>query len=178
MKTLAIIVHPNLNDGSVVNNRLKDILTEAENVTIHDLYAAYPNGDIDVNREQQLLAEHDRVILQFPFWWYSSPSLLKKWTDEVLTFGWAYGPGGDKLFGKELGLAITTGSIEQSYRSDGYNRFTMEEMTRPFQATCQLIGMKFLPIFSIHDALHLVEEELDKAAHRYLEYTAKEFTKI
>ena len=28
------------------------------------------------------------------FWWYSSPPLLKLWFDEVLTFGWAYGPGG------------------------------------------------------------------------------------
>jgi len=33
----------------------------------------------------------------------------------VLTFGWAYGPGGDYLKGKEFMLAITTGGTNNSY---------------------------------------------------------------
>ncbi|WP_396125955.1 NAD(P)H-dependent oxidoreductase [Brevibacillus laterosporus] len=25
-----------------------------------------------------------------PFYWYSSPPLLKKWLDDIFTHGWAY----------------------------------------------------------------------------------------
>lgn len=54
-----------------------------ENVTIHQLYATYPDKNIDASKEQELLLAHDRVILQFPFHWYSTPSLLKEWFDVV-----------------------------------------------------------------------------------------------
>jgi glutathione-regulated potassium-efflux system ancillary protein KefG len=170
MRTLVIIVHPHLNDGSRANKQLKDGLIHAGHVTIHDLYEAYPNGLFDVEQEQSLLLKHDRIIIQFPFWWYSSPYLLKKWIDEVLTFGWAFGPGGNKLHDKELGLAITTGSTEESYGSSGYNLFTMNEMTRPYEVTCSLIGMKFLPLFTVHNAGNLLDKELEQAVEKYMNY--------
>ncbi|GAA3332920.1 hypothetical protein GCM10020331_094910 [Ectobacillus funiculus] len=100
-------------------------------------------GKINVAHEQSLLESHDRIILQFPFYWYSTPSLLKQWQDEVLSYGWAYGEGGDKLHGKELGLAISTFGPEDSYQPTGYNHFTMETLTTPLQQTSNLIGTKF-----------------------------------
>ncbi|GAL26611.1 NAD(P)H oxidoreductase YRKL [Vibrio variabilis] len=39
----------------------------------------------------------DVIVLQFPFYWYSMPALLKKWMDDVFSFNFAYGPEGDKL---------------------------------------------------------------------------------
>jgi len=48
------------------------------------------------------LLEHDRIVLQFPMYWYSMPPLLKKWLDDVLTYNFAYGSKGDKLKGKDL----------------------------------------------------------------------------
>jgi putative NADPH-quinone reductase len=59
---------------------------QQNNVTIHQLYAAYPDFRIDVKREQELLSLHDRMILQFPLYWYSTPALLKQWFDVVLKF--------------------------------------------------------------------------------------------
>ncbi|WP_369404146.1 NAD(P)H-dependent oxidoreductase [Secundilactobacillus oryzae] len=35
------------------------------------------NQPIDVEIEQRLLAENDRIIFQFPLYWYSSPASLK-----------------------------------------------------------------------------------------------------
>jgi len=104
-------------------------------VTIHDLYERYPDERIDVKREQDLLLAHDRIVFQFPFYWYSTPPLLKKWMDEVFTYGWAYGPGGNALHDKELVLAISIGGPEHSYRAGDYNHYTMSELTRPLQAT-------------------------------------------
>jgi hypothetical protein len=68
-----------------------------EAVDISDLYEEYPDFYINVKREQQLLIEHDIIVFQHPFYWYSSPAILKQWEDLVLEFGFAYGPGGTKL---------------------------------------------------------------------------------
>lgn len=66
-----------------------DAIARKPDVTIHQLYETYPDWNIDVVREQSLLLEHDRIVLQFLFYWYSSPPLLKKWFDDVLMYGWA-----------------------------------------------------------------------------------------
>ncbi|BCG61610.1 hypothetical protein PUR_50350 [Paenibacillus sp. URB8-2] len=105
--------------NSVVNKMWVDRLHQEEDVTVHDLYAEYPDKQINVEREQQLLLEHDRIVFQFPLYWYSSPSLLKEWQDVVLTYGWAYGSQGMKLHGKEFGLAISTGGAEPLIRREG-----------------------------------------------------------
>ena len=53
------------------------------------------------------------IVLMHPIQWYSMPALLKLWLDEVLTYGWAYGPGGSALKGKDLWLVATTGGPER-----------------------------------------------------------------
>ena len=44
---------------------------------MRDEYAEYPNFSVNADTEHELLEAADRVILQFPFYWYSSPALLK-----------------------------------------------------------------------------------------------------
>jgi len=46
-------------------------------VTIHDLYETYPNFHIQVKFEQDLLLAHDIIVFHHPFYWYSSPAILK-----------------------------------------------------------------------------------------------------
>ncbi|WP_138495647.1 NAD(P)H-dependent oxidoreductase [Paenibacillus pinistramenti] len=166
MKTLVMVVHPNF-EQSRANKRLVQELEGKSDVTIHNLYEAYPTEQIDVEREQQLLLEHDRIVFQFPFYWYSTPPLLKKWEDLVLTYGWAYGSGGVKLHGKELLLALTTGSPKESYQHGGMNKFTMEELLRPLEATSNLIGTKLLPYFIVNGAMAISDEALEAAAKEY-----------
>lgn len=171
MQTLIIVVHPNLDSGSRIHNTLTGELRKlGDAVTIHELYREYPDDRIDVEREQRLMQSHDKIILQFPMWWYSSPYLLKKWIDEVLTYSWAYGPGGDKLRGKKLGLAISTGGAASAFQAGGYNQFSISEMMKPFQATCSLIGMEFMPMFVIHGAMGMPDEQLEQSAASYVEY--------
>ena len=104
MKTLVLVFHPHL-EKSQVNRKLMDAANETGDVTVVDEYAAYPDFKINVEHEQELIETHDRIVLQFPFYWYSSPALLKEWEDEVITAGWAYG-GGHALKGKELKLKM------------------------------------------------------------------------
>ena len=109
----------------------------------------------------------DRVILQFPFYWYSSPALLKEWEDEVITAGWAYG-GGHALKGKELKLVVTTGSDAAKYRKDGEYSHTMEELLSPFEVVAYKIGMNYAEPFLVQGTATIGDAELDQAAADYV----------
>jgi glutathione-regulated potassium-efflux system ancillary protein KefG len=169
MRTLVIVAHPNLKQ-SKINRIWMNRLQQEENVKIHNLYAYYPTFEIDVEKEQQLLLEHDRIVLQFPFYWYSSPALLKQWQDVVLTYGWAYGSEGTKLHGKDFMLAISTGGPEEAYQAGGYNHFSMSELTKPFQATANLTGMRFLPAFTKHGVRLLTNEQVHESAEELVHH--------
>ncbi|UKS25776.1 NAD(P)H-dependent oxidoreductase [Paenibacillus sp. HWE-109] len=169
MKTLVIVAHPNLS-ASRVNRRLAEEMEKQAHVTVHRLYDVYSDEQIDVAAEQKLLEAHDRIILQFPFYWYSSPPLLKKWLDAVLTYGWAYGSEGDKLHGKDLLIAISTGGPEKAYAPGGYNHYTLPELLRPFQATSNLIGTHYLTPFSVNGVHQVTEEQLDLSVKAYVTY--------
>ncbi|XMB29125.1 NAD(P)H-dependent oxidoreductase [Paenibacillus sp. BR2-3] len=169
MKTLVIMAHPELNQ-SRINKRLAAEAEERANVTVHHLYTAYPDENIDVVHEQQLLEAHDRIVLQFPFYWYSSPSLLKKWQDTVLQYGWAYGTGGYKLHGKELIIAISSGGPQEAYQAGGPNHYTYSELLRPFQATANLLGMTFRRPFIVSGIRGISDEQLEEYASQYGNY--------
>ncbi|MBH0171181.1 NAD(P)H-dependent oxidoreductase [Fictibacillus sp. 18YEL24] len=165
--TLVIIAHPNL-QNSTVNKRWAEEIEKQDHVTVRKLYDLYPDGKVNVEEEQRMLLQHDRIVLQFPFYWYSSPSLLKEWQDQVLAFGWAYGPGGDALHGKELVLAISTGGPDFSYKAGGYNHYTISELLRPFQATSNLIGTRYISPFVFHSSIRASEEALEQSAQEYI----------
>ncbi|KEQ23635.1 NAD(P)H-dependent oxidoreductase [Paenibacillus tyrfis] len=173
MKILVIVAHPNL-DKSIINNRWKMELETIQSVTVHDLYEKYRNHPINVPFEQQLLSEHERIVFQFPFYWYNCPPLLKVWMEEVLTYGWAYGPGGNALLGKEFMLAISVGGPQHSYRAGGYNHYTISELTRPFQATANAIGMVFLPHFIQYGSVGVDPDNANKSVRKYVDHLMKE----
>ena len=75
-KILILFAHPRLST-SVVQTAMLNAIEGLENVTFHDLYAAYPDFLIDVKREQELLLAHDVIVFQHPFYWYSVPAILK-----------------------------------------------------------------------------------------------------
>ncbi|MFK7891235.1 MAG: NAD(P)H-dependent oxidoreductase, partial [Granulosicoccus sp.] len=92
---------------SRANRRILAAADAVEGITRVDLYAEYPRHDVNIEREQKRLLEHQFIILQFPLFWYSSPSLVKEWIDLVFEHGFAYGEAGDKLAGKIMMLAVT-----------------------------------------------------------------------
>jgi glutathione-regulated potassium-efflux system ancillary protein KefG len=157
-RILILFAHPVL-ERSRVNRRLLGMAREISGVTIHDLYEIYPTLEIDAKREQRLLLDHDVIVFQHPFYWYSAPAILKEWQDLVLEHGWAYGHGGTQLRGKITLNAITTGGPESSYHRDGYNRFTIRELMTPWDQTAHLCGMRFLAPFAVHGALQVATDD-------------------
>ncbi len=169
MKVLVNLFHPHL-ERSVVNRAWAERLANQPGITLRRLYALYPDGKIDVAAEQQALAEHERLVFQHPFYWYSTPPLMKQWLDDVLTYGWAYGPGGNALAGKEWLSAISTGGPADSYQAGGYNRFSMSEFLKPLVQTASLLQTVFLPPFIFHGAVAADNEAVCASADALLDY--------
>ncbi|SEN53440.1 NAD(P)H-dependent oxidoreductase [Paenibacillus sp. OV219] len=164
MRTLVVLAHPKLHE-SRVNRMWKERLQQEPSITVHDLYETYPSEVIDVEQEQQLLLQHDRIVFQFPFYWYSTPSLLKKWQDEVYTYGFGYGSG-NQLKGKEYMLAISVGRAEESYRPEGESLYTLDQLLLPLKATVLLTEMRYVEPFVVYHAPRMNDEEITASADR------------
>lgn len=165
-RTLLLFAHPAL-DASRVHRALLGAARDVPGVTVHDLYEAYPDFDVDVGREQQLLLTHDTIVLQFPIYWYSSPPLVKQWEDLVLTHGWAYGRGGTALRGKRLFCAVSSGGGQQAYSADGFNRVPLRQYLLPIEATARLCGLDYLAPFVVHGTHRLETAEIAAASDSY-----------
>lgn len=143
-KILLLLFHPRFED-SFANKQIIEAAQAFKNVKIKDEYELYPDMQIDVEQEQIDLLEHDIIIWQHPFYWYSCPPLMKQWIDLVLEHGWAYGKEGDKLSGKMILNSITSGGRFSAYQPEGNNRYTYRELLRPFEQTARLCRMIYLP---------------------------------
>jgi len=156
-RILILAAHPTPR-RSVAGRALRQAARQVEGVTVADLYAEYPRGDIDANAEQARAEAHDVIIFLHPFFWYSTPALLKDWQDIVLEYGWAFGSSGKALTGKIFFSALTAGNPEESYAADGYNRFTVRQMMTPLEQTADYCGMVYLPPFAFFRAGHAQED--------------------
>jgi glutathione-regulated potassium-efflux system ancillary protein KefG len=165
-RVLILFAHPSL-QTSRIHTRLLGGVSGVPGVTLRDLYQLYPEFDVDVEAEQGLLASHDVVIWQHPFYWYSVPPLLKQWIDLVLEHGWAYGSGGTALHGKDLLSVISAGGPSEAYRAGGYNRFTFREFLRPLEQTAALCGMRYLPPWVVSGTHRIPDEGLQALAPSY-----------
>jgi glutathione-regulated potassium-efflux system ancillary protein KefG len=158
VKTLIIISHPEIEESSSQQYLLHSI-PDDHSITIHHLESVYSQTPIDVSAEQKLLASHDRIIFQFPLYWYSSPAMLKEWQDEVLTDDFAHGKKGNQLKNKEFALILLVGAARTDYQAGGKELFSIDELTKPFQAMANKTGMTFLKTFAIHQFAYMTEEE-------------------
>jgi len=168
-----IVAHPQL-QHSRVNARLMQAAARAApaRVDVRDLYALYPDFFIDAQAEQAAIAPARLVVWQHPVHWYGMPPLMKLWLDEVFAFGWAYGPGGQALRGKDLWPALTTGGPEASYRPDGYNRYFFDAFLPPYEQTAALVGMRMLPPLLLHGAHRVAPADVEAHAEVYAERLA------
>ena len=127
-RTLILLFHRDL-AASHANAALSRAAAQLPGAEIIDMQATYPDGVIDMftdaGDEAQRLLSADRIVLQFPIQWYSTPALLKAWQDSVLTrmyYVFAEEEGA-RLRGTPVMVAATAGNIAGSYARDGANHF-------------------------------------------------------
>jgi glutathione-regulated potassium-efflux system ancillary protein KefG len=165
-KILILFAHPRF-EKSRVNRALLDGVDRMPQVTLHDLYERYPDFNVEIEQEKELMTAHQIIIWQHPFYMYSGPALLKQWIDLVLEYGWAHGRGGDALKGKIIFNALTSGGSREVYKATGYNRFTLREFLVPFDQTATLCKMIYLPPFAVQGTHLLTEARLARHASLY-----------
>ena len=165
-KVLILFAHPRF-EKSRTNRALLSGLEDQDFITIHDLYEQYPDFNIDVAREQALLLEHQILVWHSPIFLYGVPAMIKQWTDLVLQHGWAHGEGGQHLEGKLIFNAVTTGGTRPSYAHDGFNRYTIAELLRPWEQVAALCGMTYLPPFMVQGTYRLTDDILADYAEQY-----------
>ena len=167
-RIVVLCAHPHL-EHSRIARALARVAASVElpEVELRDLYSLYPDYLVDVAAEQAALAGVELLVWLHPVHWYGMTPLLKLWADEVLSFGWAYGPGGSALRGKDLWLAVSTGGSAEAYRPDGLNRYFFDAFLPPYEQTAQLVGMRFLPPLVLHGAHRLSDADIDAHAQMF-----------
>ena len=108
---LIICGHTNTTSDSVANKTIMEQLETAlpGSRTVY-LDRLYPDFRINTAAEQERLLWADVIVLQFPVYWFSMPSLLHRWMEETFLHGFSHGSTGDKLRGKTLIISYTTGA--------------------------------------------------------------------
>jgi glutathione-regulated potassium-efflux system ancillary protein KefG len=165
-KILVLFAHPAFHK-SRINSQMIERIRGIDGVTINDLYETYPDFYIDTKREKRLLTEHDIIVWHHPFYWYSSPAILKEWMDLVLEHGFAYGMEGRALEGKKALSVISTGGRKEVYSIEGRNKYTINQFLIPFRQSANLCRMEYLPPFVVHGSHTILNDEIEEYARLY-----------
>lgn len=173
-KTLVIVAHPGIEESIVNKSWVRELNRYPEEFTVHELYAAYPSGEVDVRAEQRLIESHDALVLQFPFYWFNCPPLLKKWLDDVFTYGWAYGSDGDKLKGRTVALAVSAGIAESDFQEGGRYKYSLNDILVPFEVSFNYVGACYKQFFALYGAGEEVDSDVvAKSSRDYVEFLRK-----
>lgn len=168
MKILHLVFHPNLKTSRVNKIWQEQLLKSGKVTTSRDMYQEYPNFKINVEKEQKLLLEHDRIVIQFPLYWYSMTPLLKQWLDDVLTYGFAYGSTGNKLQNKDLQIITSAGGQPKFY--SGFDKFsTIYDLLKPFELTANLTKMNYLIPVWMYKADSVNNETIRNFGEKWIE---------
>jgi putative NADPH-quinone reductase len=168
MHTTILLFHPDFSQ-SKANRALADAATAVDGVEVVDMTALYPDGRIDVEAEVQRLLNIGRLVLQFPVQWYSTPPLLKAWQDSVLTrmYYLRAAEEGDRLARLPVLVAATAGNQPSAYTAEGVNRFPLETLLHPLEATAHRCQWRWAKPFLIYGANRSGPAELAEAGERY-----------
>lgn len=161
MKTLVIFSHSYQN-MSVANKAVMEELAKLPDTEIRNLEKLYPTGQIDVAAEQAALEAADLIVIEHPIFWYATPSLLKRWFDDVWAYGWAYGTGGDKLRGKKLIHGFTTSGTAENYQGKDY-----DTLVAPMKTSAAFVGMDYVGDVAGFGLLSLSNPNADADARVY-----------
>lgn len=170
MKKLVIVAHPDLRQSVINKQWVAALEKEPGTADICRLYETYPDWQIDVEKEQRRLEGYDVILFQYPMFWFNCPPLLKKYMDEVFTYGWAYGSKGDKLRGKRFAIAVSTGCETRDFQPDGKCHVTVGELLKPFETAAHFCGMDYKGYFTMDDSHHVTPERLAESAAAYVRF--------
>ncbi|MDR3431700.1 MAG: NAD(P)H-dependent oxidoreductase [Rouxiella aceris] len=161
MKTLIIVSHPNYEQSRVIKS-LQTIAGTLPDVTVRNLETLYGNNPdaINVAAEQAACEGIDRIIFMYPTHWFNLTPMLKTYLNVAWTYGWAFGPGGEALKGKELLVVTSAGASEFTYSYEGLIKSTMADVLTPLKASALYIGMTFAEPLAFYDVMNITDDNI------------------
>lgn len=156
-KVIVYYAHPGQR-YSHANQAMRHSAARVQDITYVDLYADYPRYNIDIEKEQQRLLDHDIIVFQCPLFWYSTPSLVKEWIDLTLEHGFAYGEGGHHLADKTMMFALTAAGPSEAYTDKGYQHYPLRTFLTPLEQTARLCKMRFAAPYVLYGSLKAIED--------------------
>lgn len=161
MKTLAIVSHPYPKNSTSVKH-IAHALEAMPDVTVRNLETLYGDDTtaFDVEAEQTAANNADRIIFLFPVHWFNLTPMLKAYLNAVWTYGWAFGPEGEALKGKEMLVVTTAGATAHTYSAEGIIQSSMEAVLTPMKASALYVGMKYAEPLALYEALGASESTL------------------
>lgn len=154
MKTLVVVSHP-YPDQSHAISALQRTAEATPDVVVRNLETLYGNelAAFDVAAEQKAHASAERIVYLFPIHWFNLTPMLKAYLNTVWTYGWAFGPGGTALKGKQMQLVVTAGASRHTYSTEGLIRSSMDEVLTPMKASAYYVGMEYAPPLAFYEAM-------------------------
>jgi glutathione-regulated potassium-efflux system ancillary protein KefF len=159
---LVILAHP-YPSRSRACAALVEAVRELPSLEVRSLYDLYPDFEVDRAAEQEALRRARLIVWLHPIFWYTTPGLMKHWFDQVLVRGFAYGPDGSALAGKDVLWAVTTGGDDPAYSESGRHRHPFESFTPVVEQTARYCGLNWLEPFRVHGSQDVPQETLREA---------------
>lgn len=171
MKTLVIVSHPYPEQSKAIKT-LEAAVKDLPQVTVRNLESLYGSNTsgFDVAAEQAAYEGVDRVVYMFPVHWFNLTPMLKAYLNEVWTYGWAFGPNGKALQGKEMLVVTTTGASEFTYSAAGLVQSTIEEVLTPMKASALYVGMQYGSPLAMYEAMNASDEQVSQFRQRLSEH--------
>lgn len=168
-KTLIIFSHSYF-ENSKVNKALLESIKDEKSVEVRNLDELYGSDtkNIDVKTEQLALEQADKIIFQFPLFWYSTPAMLKAYMDLVLTYGWAHGSKTKALKDKEFAMILSAGANKENFSSR--NNTELETILSPLTLSMKFCQLQIKDNFEIFSASSLNQDELNEYIKNYKEF--------
>lgn len=136
-------------------------------ITVRALYDLYPDFAIDPEAERGVLERTRLIVLQHPLYWYGVPALLKLWFEIVLVRGWAFGPGGTALQGRDCLWVTTSGGDAEAFTAAGKHAHPFDAFVPPIEQTARFCGLAWLEPLIVMGSHRLPSEALQQHATAY-----------
>lgn len=146
IKTLVISSHPDYQ-----HSLSQRFFTESAKVPGVKMHFLDNLDDFVLADELAMLSACERLILQFPLYWYNVPAKMKAWIDEV------WSAAEIALRGKEIGFAISTGVAAKEFQLGGNEQVTFNEILRPQRMMAQKYQMTVLPLIVLDQLMYKTE---------------------
>jgi glutathione-regulated potassium-efflux system ancillary protein KefF len=163
MKTLLIISHPYPEQSQVIH-ALQQTAEALPNVTVRNLETIYGDNTtaFDIAAEQQAHQGVGRVVYLFPIHWFNLTPMLKAYLNQVWSYGWAFGPQGEALRGKQMQVVVSAGATAHTYSETGLIQSTVQEVLTPMKACALYVGMSYAEPLAFYEAMGASGDKLSR----------------